>query len=353
MAKQAQVAVGREGTKKPVLIGIGIVVILIVIVGGFLLLKKPGQTAGKAIEVTEVTSTSTLDELVKSGTKSGSMPLLLTKPIKTGDILTIPIWIYADEDSVEYSVRVKFDPKQVKFVAGDSLMTKDWGNDFLSVTENTDQQGMGLAQIHDGTIDFTNSLKKGKTYQVAEFKFQALQDIPLSDISNAQVMSSLLSIQFIQLFAIADATVDLLDKSTFLQPYGKIACSSCTLDVVTQFTADQLATKLTDQQVKDLCALKKVCTVNADGSVAFSVNINGDKDKAGKDIINGQDAFIILKIAEAQVSVCGTDAPCKFDATLTCDDGSFRVDGYHGYVYNPADKCSDFKDMVAYVKGGQ
>ena len=100
--------------------------------------------------------------------------------------------------------------------------------------------------------------------------------------------------------------------------------------------------KLTVPQKTALCT-------DVGSRFGYTVDINGDAK------VDGQDAFIILKIAEAKVrEECGNInlAPCNFAGTRTCDDSSFRVDGYKGYIFDGAHSCP-YQDTAAYIGGGQ
>ena len=113
-------------------------------------------------------------------------------------------------------------------------------------------------------------------------------------------------------------------------------------DTVTAF-CQQDANSATCQ---NMCTTLGLCPTAAG---TYTVDINGDNT------INGQDAFIILKIAEALVRpACGENAqvPCgPFSGTYTCDSGNFRVQDYKGFTFAAGTLCSSFSGTAEYVRG--
>ena len=124
-----------------------------------------------------------------------------------------------------------------------------------------------------------------------------------------------------------------------------VQCPDTTVGIVTTFC------NLNDENkaaCRNMCAISSLCSATGSTS-GYTVDINGDSN------INGQDAFIILKIAEANVrNDCGSSAqsPCgPYSGTYTCDNGDFRVDGYKSYTYATT-TCESFANTAMYITGG-
>ena len=190
MAK-GQVAVGSEGTKKPVLIGIAIIVVLLVVVGGFLLFMKPGQTAGKAIDFGGSAEVP-LETLIQDGYEGGvEEPLVV--PFKEFQIITIPVWglLRSGEETVSYDFTLEYDSKVLQFIQADSALLSDWGGDFWDV-RHTDGNKVSVAHAN---LNYKNSLKgklqNGETgdrgYRLATVTFKVVNPDPTT-VDNVDVL---------------------------------------------------------------------------------------------------------------------------------------------------------------------
>ena len=352
MAKQAKVAVGSEGTKKPVLIGIGIVAVLLVIAGGFFYFMKPGQTAGQAVNVGFV-GPKDVASLVSEGYYGGAEQAV-SLPKKNGEMITIPIWVYvpANKESVEYSFKIYYNPTVLEYVQTTSELASDWGIDFFD-SSKLEGSILSTITVSHATINYLNSLKGGeggKAYRLATVTFQAKEDfndaLAISKAFGKDAFSDF------KLYDLSDPSVNLVDGKKFLTPLGQPGCAfkTCALG---DFTPSDIQSALKNGQfslvnyvtlsdMNDLCKkdqFKSYC--KQEGGVAvFDVDLDGDGS------VGASDAQVVFGVDGARLKKdCGAGGkdtsknPCNIAGVYFCDDGSFRLSADYkseSCPFNPA-----------------
>lgn len=290
--------------RKPLYIGLLVIALIIILV---LVYFGTKTFAGKAIAIDST--------LFEPGT-GGAEPLSL--PRNAGELVTVYVGAnLGAAESVGYKFTIIPDRNVLEFVSAVSLIP-EWGDDFWRVTTSD-----GELTVEHATLDY-NARISGPL-RLAEVTYRVKGGQQLNDINVGDI-----SLDSLFVYNLNPPHANIL-TGTIAQSSGTAACPASTADA-------------------DSCGA--FCTENtatycppATSSTGYTTDINGDGT------INGQDAFIILKIAESKVrSECGVDSPCEFGSTYICDDGSFRVDGYHGYTHVAGAACP-FADMADYVRG--
>lgn len=354
---------GEIGHKKVWFVVATAVVLLLIV--GFVVLNKGKVLAGKAI----ATDISQIKDFAEG---TAGVVTQLSGKITNGQEITIPVVIKLPLNSetiaFEFTLLYPSDLFTVSEVDSDHKLDAanpskpGWETELLV----TDESVPGKVSLVHGTLNFDKSKDfiDNNAWQIAYVKLKATKEI--TDITT---LKDTLKFESIKVMSFKGAADNLI--TSLRQPVaGTSPVADTDGDGVSDATDNCKDVKNPDQLdtnkngIGDACESKcdassvnevicgKFCSANtlkycSAGSI--SVDINGDKK------IDGTDAFIITKIKEAIDSSCGNAdvAPCPFVdvGTYVCDDGSFRVDKYHGYTYdaNKNEKCP-FPNMKAYVE---
>ncbi len=309
--KQAQVAVGSEGTKKPVLIGIGVVVLLIVVVGGFFFFSK-GKTAGQAINVGSVQSGKDIDYYVSKGFYGGT-DTVVTNDLKATEGVDLKVWGYVPvgKSAINAKVKVTFDTSKVTYIAGGTLLDQGidaWDTNLLFVDKGSSGDTKIWTSIYHVNLDATKALPEKRGYELAEFRFKVKDGITLTPLQLAEAIH----IDTVELYDL-DSSQLITAGNLILQLNGETTCQKCppqippTIDTFDVASVDAMAlgAKVTVDQMKIMCTqdkFKGVCTVNSGGQVSANADLNGDTKINDGDIIIIQLAMLA---AESGYSACG------------------------------------------------
>lgn len=310
--------------KKLLLIG-GIALIIVLIIVLFFVGRQFGFV-GKAIAFTPT-------EGFVAGAEA---PLEL--PLTAGETITIRVGavVPAEQESAAWEFTLNYDTTKFKLI-GVSKLLSDWGDDLSKTSTSVNEYGSGLVKVEQGTLDYTKALTGGTAYRLAEVNFEALEDITTE--------GELGSIYFtdVSIWGLVDTPVDLIPvTATLSQPAGLAKCVASA-----GLCGNFCTSNANDGYCGAFCSGNQDTYCTAKVGSGYTTDINGDGE------INDQDAFVVLKIKEAKnKGTCGAgeQEPCAFGKTYTCDDGSFRVDGYKGYVFNAADQCP-YSDTGEYIGG--
>jgi hypothetical protein len=262
-------------------------------------------------------------------------------PKKAGDIVTLRIGATIDQgkESVAYEFEVDYPSEKLQLIDVDSKLIDDWGSDFLRTTPTQDH-----IKFEHGTINPFKAIKGPNNVRLAEVNFRALTDINTADdLADLQITD-------VTVLDLASDEDFFPEATAFFQPSGEVICAQ--QDQITQEAClEEFETLMltADCTAGDSCEANQVavyCATNPEECDSYTSDINNDGE------INGQDAFIIFKINEANVNSCGDDgqAPCKFGDNYVCDGSTFRVNGYKNFVASGTYVCP-FPDMEKYLNG--
>ncbi len=242
------------------------------------------------------------------------------------------------DSSVAYSFRLRYPSAVLEVVSVVTPQDATWqmdGQEFRRVTDVG-----GVLTFEHATLNVPAALE-GDIGNLATVRFRVRGG--QSPLTEDQILANVLFFEDITILSL-DNGANIVQ--TIKQPAGEIGaqCDACEgLQALFNGAVSNdkvvLCNTLTDIEKGRICP--------AGGAGAFTVDINGDLN------VNGQDAFIILKIAESGIrSECGGNgaAPCPSGQLYVCDDGSFRVNGYHNYAHDAAALCP-YADMAGYVRG--
>ncbi len=268
----------------------------------------------------------------------------LNVPLPAGSAVTVSLGarLPASKESVAFSITVTYDPNLVSFENADSRLADGWSNEFLRTNAST----ANTVVFEHATIDFTKAISSG--VQLAGLNFKALQDLTETNIGGAIMVTA------VEVLDLSPPHANLI-TGPLTQVTGANVCSAAACPTLNEQYASAVLSErqtlfgsLTTEERQTICLAYGLTPAECPADGTFTIDINGDG------VINGQDAYIILKAAEAKVrDECGaaTQTPCAFGATYTCDDGSFRVDGYKRYVYAAVDSCP-YLNTAGYIQGG-
>ncbi len=305
-----------------------IAVIAVVVIAGLFFIGS--RVVGKAIDLPA--------GVFGVGTGGFEAPIALPK--SAGDIVSLQVGarLPGDKSSVAYSFTIEYPDDALEFVDIDSKLVTDtdadkaWGSDFIRTSPLTDS-GTNLKQVtfEHATLNFRGAITGGQ--RLAEVNLKAKKNLTAADVAKVKITK-------LDVLSLSDDT-DLVN----VPPESEvIRTNEICVAWLNGLTVDQLLEKITLSQKNDLKT--RLCVGSITGGYNPDINADGN--------IDGQDAFIILIIAEAKVSDCGNNAPgnnapCNFVGTYVCDNGDFRVEGYKGYTHTSEDTCSDFANTADYL----